>query len=223
MPGRVPSLDEPWLGTGNGLTLRSVGSNKMFLPVLFFRQEWHVVLPTCAQGSSVPDTGNFGHVSLQCLVHSGGSGFAGLHPVCVQGLGHFGVPPVGLALWAFSGGGHYLRDLWRANVAGHNTATNFSSFLFFRGWGLSGMKSHICQPQRDSPSLLGYDAFVVYRVKGHFGEFAGKNIVRPLFLLLVFLFSQNSRVRFWCLILWLLWVGRARHPGANPSCSACWC
>ena len=28
-----------------------------------------------------------------------------------------------------------------------------------------------------------------------------------------FLFSRNSRVRFWGLILWHLWIGRARHPG----------
>ena len=30
---------------------------------------------------------------------------------------------------------------------------------------------------------------------------------------LVFLFSQNSRERFWGSILWHLWIGRARHPG----------
>ena len=38
--------------------------------------------------------------------------------------------------------------------------------------------------------------------------------MRPLFLLfLVFLFSRNSRERFWGLILWHFWAGRARHPG----------
>ena len=30
---------------------------------------------------------------------------------------------------------------------------------------------------------------------------------------MVFLFSRNSRVRFWGLVIWLFWVGRARHPG----------
>ena len=30
---------------------------------------------------------------------------------------------------------------------------------------------------------------------------------------MVFLFSQNSRERFWGSILWHLWIGRARHPG----------
>ena len=32
----------------------------------------------------------------------------------------------------------------------------------------------------------------------------------------VFLFSRNSRVWFWGLILWHLWIGRARHPGPAP-------
>ena len=36
------------------------------------------------------------------------------------------------------------------------------------------------------PSLHGYGACVVYWIKGHLGEFAGKNIVRPLFLLFGF-------------------------------------
>ena len=31
----------------------------------------------------------------------------------------------------------------------------------------------------------------------------------------VFLFSRNSRVRFWGLVLWHLWIGRARHPGPS--------
>ena len=51
-------------------------------------------------------------------------------------------------------------------------------------------------------------------LRGHIGEFAGKRMVRPLFLLFcVFLFSRNSRERFWGSVLWHLWVGRARHPG----------
>ena len=55
-------------------------------------------------------------------------------------------------------------------------------------------------------------------IERHFGELAGKNNVRPLFLLQwFFLFSRNSRVRFWGLILWHLWIGRAKHPGpASP-------
>ena len=57
-----------------------------------------------------------------------------------------------------------------------------------------------------------------FGLRGHFGEIAGKNMVRPLFLLFwVFLLSRNSRARFWGLFLWHLWIGRARHPGPSPS------
>ena len=38
----------------------------------------------------------------------------------------------------------------------------------------------------------------------------GKTSFSPLW---VFLFSRNSRERFWGLILWYFWVGKARHPG----------
>ena len=56
------------------------------------------------------------------------------------------------------------------------------------------------------------------RLRGHFGGIAGKNMVSLLFLLfgVFFLFSQSSRVRFWGLILWRHWIGRARHPGPGP-------
>ena len=37
--------------------------------------------------------------------------------------------------------------------------------------------------------------------------------MRPLFLLIVFLFSRNPAYRFWGLIFWHFWAGRARHPG----------
>ena len=51
-------------------------------------------------------------------------------------------------------------------------------------------------------------------LRGHLGELAGKNMVRPFSPFWVFLFSRNSRERFWGLIFWHLWIGRARHPGA---------
>ena len=56
------------------------------------------------------------------------------------------------------------------------------------------------------------------RFKEHPGEIAGKNMVRTLFLLKkFFLFSRNSLKRFWGLLLWYLWIGRAKNPGpASP-------
>ena len=38
----------------------------------------------------------------------------------------------------------------------------------------------------------------------------------------VFLFSRNSRERFWGLILWYFWIGRARHPGPTSLSVGGW-
>ena len=59
MAGRGSSLYGSLSGR-NGLTLRSVGSNNMLLPVSLFRTGVACCLPTCAQGLSVPVTGDFG-------------------------------------------------------------------------------------------------------------------------------------------------------------------
>ena len=54
-------------------------------------------------------------------------------------------------------------------------------------------------------------------LRGHIGEFAGENNVSHLFLLPGFFsVSRHSRARFWGLILWHLWIGRAKHPGPAP-------
>ena len=87
-------------------------------------------------------------------------------PSCVQGLGHFGVPPAGLALWVCSSCGHYLCDLWRANMAAHNTATHFSHFSFFRFQAFFEFWMPYLLALAGQPSLHGYDAFMVYWVQG---------------------------------------------------------
>ena len=64
------------------------------------------------------------------------------------------------------------------------------------------------------PSLHGYDACMVYWVHRAFRRVCRQKYRKTSFSqIFVLLFSQNSRVRFWELILWYLWVGRARHPG----------
>ena len=64
------------------------------------------------------------------------------------------------------------------------------------------------------PSLHGYDACMVYLVNRAFWRTCRQKIRKTSFSpICVFLFSQNSRVRFWGLVLWYLWIGRARHPG----------
>ena len=55
-------------------------------------------------------------------------------------------------------------------------------------------------------------------LRGHPGEIAGKQMVRPLFLQeMFFLFSRNPQKRFWGLVSWYLWIGRAKNPGPDYS------
>ena len=64
------------------------------------------------------------------------------------------------------------------------------------------------------PSLLGYDAFMVYWVKGALRRNCRQKQYKTSFFFFgFFLFSRKSRVRFCGLILWHLWIGKARHPG----------
>ena len=64
------------------------------------------------------------------------------------------------------------------------------------------------------PSLHGFYACVVYWDKGaprrNCRQKQYKTSFSPFW---VFLFSRNLTKRFWGLILWYLWIGRARHPG----------
>ena len=64
------------------------------------------------------------------------------------------------------------------------------------------------------PSLHGYDACMASWTKGARRRICrqkyGETSFSPLW---VFLFSRNSRERFWGSLLWRLWIGRARHPG----------
>ena len=64
------------------------------------------------------------------------------------------------------------------------------------------------------PSLHSYDACVVYWVQGtswrNCRQNQGKTSFSPK---KVFLFSRNPQKRFWCLVFWYLWIGRAKNPG----------
>ena len=64
------------------------------------------------------------------------------------------------------------------------------------------------------PSLHGYDACMVYWSKGALRRNCGQKQCETSFSpFRVFLFGRNSRIRFWGLVIWHLWVGRARHLG----------
>ena len=64
------------------------------------------------------------------------------------------------------------------------------------------------------PSLHGYYACMVYWNKGALWRNCrlkeSKTSFSPVF---VFLYSRYSLKRWWGRVLWLLWIGRARHPG----------
>ena len=64
------------------------------------------------------------------------------------------------------------------------------------------------------PSLHGYYACMVFWNQGaprrNCRQTNHETSFSPLW---VFLFSRNPTKRFWGLIFWHLWIGRARHPG----------
>ena len=64
------------------------------------------------------------------------------------------------------------------------------------------------------PSLRGYDACMVYSVKGALRRNCRQTKYKTSFSPSSgFLFSRNPTKRFWGLIFWHFWAGRARHPG----------
>ena len=64
------------------------------------------------------------------------------------------------------------------------------------------------------PSLHGYDACMVYSVKGALRRNCRQRKYKTSFSpSWVFLFSRNLTKNFWRLVLWRLWIVRARHPG----------
>ena len=68
------------------------------------------------------------------------------------------------------------------------------------------------------PSLRSYDACTVCRVKGaswrNCRQKNGKTSFSPRS---VSLFSRNPQKRFWGLVSWYLWIGRAKNPGPDSS------
>ena len=68
------------------------------------------------------------------------------------------------------------------------------------------------------PSLHGDHACMVYWIQGAPRRNCRQKQRETSFSpLRVFLISRNSRERFWGLVLWHLWIGRARHPGPSVT------
>ena len=105
--------------------------------------------------------------------------------------------------------GLYLCNLWEEYSKIHKVANMyFGSFLEIFTWK-PYMLASVGQP-----SLHGYYACMVYWNQGaprrNCRQTQNKTSFSPF---LVFLFSRNPTKRFWGLIFWHLWAGRARHPG----------
>ena len=98
-------------------------------------------------------------------------------------------------------------------MAAHNTGTHFH-FCFYEAGSIFMWKKPYMLALAGQPSVHGCDACTVYWTKGALRRICRQKYSETSFSpFCVFLFSRNSGVRFWGLILWHLWIGRARHPG----------
>ena len=176
-------------------------------------------LPTCARGfsfsgSEVVEKGSFFFVflaSLWFLVQLGSASFAS-HPPCVYKVW---VSKMCLQLdtpcGRWSVGALSLLPLGSLLGSTENCQSKLLCFWFcyleLKMLALVGL-----------PSLHSYDACMVYRVQGasrrNCRQKHGKTSFSPQ---KVFLFSRNPLKRFWGLVFWYLWIGKAKHPGPGSS------
>ena len=182
-----------------------------------FRTGVACCLPTCAQGLSAPVMGNSGNGIfwvfwlLFCVLCAWGA-LALLVSLLHTRLGFLWCAscwtrPFGVVQW-----GHYLWNHWRECQAAHKIACHD----WFKGIFINGKPYMLALVGR--PSLHGNYACMVYWTKGALRrtcrQIHGKTSFSPF---RVFLFSRNSRERFWGLVFWHLWIGRARHPGPSST------
>ena len=68
------------------------------------------------------------------------------------------------------------------------------------------------------PSLHGSYACMVYWTRGALRRICRQKYGETFFSFSsFFLFSRNSRERFWGLVFWHSWIGRALHPGLSST------
>ena len=177
-------------------------------------------LPTCAKGSSVHVMGNLGYgcfwafLFLPCaLCTLGVIGWASYLLWC-SGLGScwcafFRFRSLGVGRF-----GYYLLDLGEDNRAAHNTVLLFLGWVFIFVFGLCVYWKPYMLAILRQPSLHGYYACLVFWANGALWRNCRLKQCEPSFSPFgVFLCSRYSLKRWWGKVLWLLWVGRARHPG----------
>ena len=177
-------------------------------------------LPTCAKGSSVHVMGNLGYgcfwafLFLPCVLCTlGVIGWASYLLWC-SGLGSFWCAFFRFRSLGVGRFGHYLLDLGEDNGAAHNTVPLFLSWVFVFVFGLCVYWEPYMLAILRQPSLHGYYACLVFWAKGALWRNCRLKQCETSFSPSgVFLCSRYSLKRWWGKVLWLLWVGRARHPG----------
>ena len=195
-----------------------IRGEQVYLPESTLRSVVACCLPACAKGLSVP-----------AMEYSGNGVFcAFLLLFCVLCIWRVLVLLVSLLctrlglLWCAScwtrplGGsrwGHYLCNLQREYFKIHNIAFQF---FWFKDVFINGKLYMLALVGQ--PSQHGYDACMVYWSKGAHRRICRLKQRESSFSFFQgFLLSRNSLVRFWCVVVWHLWIGRARHPGPSPS------
>ena len=109
--------------------------------------------------------------------------------------------------------GLYQPDHLEDNLAVHYTALLFGDWVYF-SWGIFlGWKLYMLALV-GQPSLHGYNACMVFWDKGALRRNCRQTKRKTSFSpCCVFRCSRYSFKKWWGKVLWLLWVGRARHPG----------
>ena len=151
-------------------------------------------------------------VSSLCFVHSGVIGWAFCLLWC-SGLGScwcafFRLRSLGVGRLVY-----YLHDLGEDNWAAHNTVPLFWGEVCFVFGMVINWKPYMLAIL-GRPSLHGYYACMAYSAKGALWRNCRLKQCKTSFSpFSVFLCSRYSLKKWWRKVLWLLWVGRARHPG----------
>ena len=176
-------------------------------------------LPTCAKGSSVHVTGNLGYgcfwafLFLLCVLCTLGVIGWAFYLLWCSRLGSCGCAFFRLRSLGVGRLGYYLHDLREDNRAAHNTVLFFwGGFSFILGVVVT-LKPYVLAIL-GRPSLHGYYACMVFWANGALWRNCRLALCKTSFSpFSVFLCSRYSLQRLWGKVLWLLWVGRARHPG----------
>ena len=201
------------VGNRNGLTLRSVGSNSMFLLVLCLRQGWHAV---CQRVRRVHQFLLWGML----LVAFFWVFWFLLGVLCIWRVQALLVSlfctRLGLlrcaSCWTRPLGGgrwrHYLCNLWGEYLKNHKTACMYSWMQWKFGMWKPYMLALVGRP-----SLHGDYAWMVYWDKGALRRNCRQKQYKTSFSpYWVFLFSRNPTKSFWGLIFWAGGQDILLHP-----------